>query len=88
MWFTIRVVFSLALSFSLTSAVTAQSQSSSSALKSPQPISSSSETAVRGVVAKYFALYAEKDLDALMRMWSSTSPQLEAREVHLRTFCE
>jgi len=34
---------------------------------------------VRGVVEKYFALYAAKDLDGLISLWSAKSPELEAR---------
>ncbi len=70
-----RVFYALALSLSLISLARAQSQSSSAAFNSTQ----SAEVAVRGVVEKYFALYASKDLDGLMELWSAKSPELEAR---------
>src|SRR5262249_34112584 len=46
-------------------------------LSSPQ---SSNEAAVRAVVEKYYALYAAKDLDGLMSLWSKQSPDLESRK--------
>jgi CHAT domain-containing protein len=69
--FALRVFYPLALSLSIISAVLAQSQSASSALNS---IQSPAEGAVRGVVERYFALYAAKDLDGLMNLWSEKSP--------------
>src|SRR6185436_4194272 len=80
MWFAFRVLYSAVLSVSVISTVLAQTQSSSSALHSTPPISASSETAVRGMVTKYFALYAGKDLDGLMSMWSASSPNREAHK--------
>lgn len=44
--------------------------------QSPSP---SEETAVRAVVEKYFTVYANRDLDGLMRLWSAKSPEREAR---------
>ena len=78
MWFAFRVLYSAVLTVSFISAGLAQTQSSSSALHSTRPISASSETAVRGMVAKYFAVYAGRDLDGLMSLWSSSSPNREA----------
>jgi CHAT domain-containing protein len=77
MSYAFRVFYPLALSLSLISPVLSQSQSSSSALNAAQ---SQDETAVRGVAEKYFALYAGKDLDGLMNLWSFKSPELEARK--------
>ncbi len=39
-----------------------------------QLISSPAESDVRAVVEKYFALYASKDLDGLMNLWSAKIP--------------
>jgi CHAT domain-containing protein/Tfp pilus assembly protein PilF len=61
----------------LASPATPQYQSSSSVPASPQ---SSAESAVRAVVGKYYALYAAKDLDGLMSLWSEQSPDLESRK--------
>src|SRR4030095_3795119 len=80
MWFAFRVLYSAVLSVSGISPVLAQTQSSSSALHSTRPISASSETAVRGMVTKYFAVYAGRDLDGLMSLWSSSSPHREAHK--------
>jgi CHAT domain-containing protein/Tfp pilus assembly protein PilF len=66
---------SLALGLILVSPASPQSQSSSSVPASPQ---SSAESAVRAVVEKYYALYAAKDLDGLMSLWSGQSPDLES----------
>ncbi|HKC88991.1 MAG TPA: hypothetical protein VKG02_23615, partial [Blastocatellia bacterium] len=67
---------SLALSLTLVSRATPQSQSSSA----PASTQSSAESAVRAVAEKYFALYAAKDLDGLMSLWSGQSPDLESRK--------
>src|SRR5215468_9307918 len=72
---------SLALSLILVSRAAPQSQSSSSVPTSPQ---SSSESAVRAVAEKYFALYAAKDLDGLMSLWSEQSPDLESRKQEMQ----
>ncbi len=77
MSFALRVFYSLALSLSLIGAVLAQSQPST--LNSTYPTQSPAEAALRVVVEKYFALYAGKDLDGLMNLWSVKSPELEAR---------
>src|SRR5215470_7651614 len=61
----------LASSLSLSSAVFSPVQSSASVLSASQ---SSAETEARALVEKYFALYAAKDLDGLMRLWSQRSP--------------
>jgi len=65
----------LALSLCLISSVLAQSQSSSSALNAS---SSPDDAAVRAVVEKYFALYAAKDRDGLISLWSRQSPDYAA----------
>ncbi len=80
MSFAFHVFYSLALGLSLLSPVLAQSQSTSSAPSSTHPNQSSAEAAARAVVEKYFALYAAKDLDGLMSLWSAKSPELEARK--------
>src|SRR5215510_12409522 len=61
----------LASSLSLSSAVFSPFQLSASVLNAPQ---SSAETEARALVEKYFALYAAKDLDGLMGLWSQRSP--------------
>ncbi len=72
-----RLLFSLLFSLSLLSPVLSQSQSSSSASSFAQL---QAETAVRGMAEKYFALHARKDLDGLMGLWSSKSPELQSRK--------
>src|SRR5262249_50405539 len=67
---------SLALSLVLFCPAPPQSPSSSPVPAYPQ---SSDESAVRGVVEKYFSLYAAKDLGGLMSLWSEKSPDLESR---------
>src|SRR5215467_12500497 len=64
-------LFSLALSLSLISPGFSQPQSSPSDHNASQ---ASAEPAVRAVVEKYFALYAAKDLDELIGLWSEKSP--------------
>jgi CHAT domain-containing protein/tetratricopeptide (TPR) repeat protein len=49
-----------------------------------QSSSSSEETAVRGVVEKYFALYASKDLEGLMSLWSAKSPDAATSKQNLQ----
>jgi CHAT domain-containing protein/tetratricopeptide (TPR) repeat protein len=71
----------LALSLSLISPSAAQLQSSSS---TPDPLSSSTETAVRAVVEKYFVLYGAKDLDAIMGLWSVKSPDYASHKQDLQ----
>src|SRR5215470_12469681 len=61
----------LAASLSLSSAVFSTAQSSASVLNASQ---SSVETEARTLVEKYFALYAAKDLDGLMGLWSAKLP--------------
>src|SRR5262249_15912226 len=61
----------LASSLSLSSAVFSTAQSSASVLNASQ---SSAETEGRTLVEKYFALYAAKDLDGLMGLWSAKLP--------------
>src|SRR5215475_10477217 len=61
----------LASSLSLSSAVLSPVQSSASVLNASQ---SSAETEARTLVEKYFALYAAKDLDGLMGLWSAKLP--------------
>ncbi|HEV8486891.1 MAG TPA: tetratricopeptide repeat protein [Blastocatellia bacterium] len=63
--------YALALSFSLIGSAFAQVQVSASGLNSSQ---SPAESAVRAVVEKYFTLYANKDVDALLGLWSEKSP--------------
>jgi CHAT domain-containing protein/tetratricopeptide (TPR) repeat protein len=71
---------SLALSLILVSIATPQSQPSSV----PAPPQSSSESAVRAMAEEYFALYAAKDLDGLMSLWSKQSPDLESRKQEIQ----
>src|SRR5215468_4358130 len=68
---------SMALSLILVRPAAPQSQSSPSVPASPQ---SSAESPLRAVVEKYFALYAAKDLNGLMSLWSGQSPDLESRK--------
>jgi len=71
--FAFRVTLqSMFLSLSLIGSSLLAVQSSSSVINSSQ--SSSEESAVRAVEEKYFALYAAKDLDGLMGLWSEKSP--------------
>jgi hypothetical protein len=66
---------SLALSLSLICPVFSQSQSSSSSSSAPPTVARSpAESDLRAVVEKYFALYAGKDLEGLMGLWSEKSP--------------
>jgi len=65
------VLLLLASSLSLSGAVLSPVQSSASVLDASQ---SSAETEARALVEKYFALYAAKDLDGLMGLWSQRSP--------------
>ncbi|HEY7183445.1 MAG TPA: tetratricopeptide repeat protein, partial [Blastocatellia bacterium] len=62
---------SLALSLSLICPAFSQSQSSSSLPTVARP---PAESDLRAVVEKYFALYAGKDLEGLMSLWSEKSP--------------
>src|SRR5262249_9440515 len=64
---------SLALSLSLICPVFSQAQSSSSSAP-PTVARSPAESDLRAVVEKYFALYAGKDLEGLMSLWSEKSP--------------
>src|SRR5215470_20193440 len=67
--------FSLALSLSLICQVFSQTQSSSSSSSAPLTVARSpAESDLRAVVEKYFALYAGKDLEGLMSLWSEKSP--------------
>src|SRR5215471_19361820 len=65
----------LALSLSFNLAFLALSQPASSA---PATQNSSDQEALRALVEKYFALYAAKDLDGLMSLWSRQSPDYVA----------
>ena len=61
----------LALNLTLTFSALGQSQPSSSTLDiSPSPV----DAALSAALEKYFTLYAAKDLDALMSLWSTKSP--------------
>src|SRR5215471_15418869 len=61
----------LASSLSLSGVVLSPVQSSASVLNASQ---SSAETEARTLAEKYFALYAAKDLDGLMGLWSAKLP--------------
>src|SRR2546428_854242 len=82
MSFTLRAsLLLLALSLNLANSAPAQSQSSPPGSKSPPLIPSSSQSsAARALVEKYFSLYAAKDLDGLMSLWSEQSPDFESRK--------
>src|SRR5215475_13559750 len=71
----------LASSLSLSSAVLSPVQSSASVLNASQ---SSAETEAQALVEKYFALYAAKDLDGLMGLWSQRSPDYASLKQNLR----
>ena len=45
---------------------------------------SADEAALRALVDQFFAAYARKDLDALLKQWSTGSPDLEARRKELQ----
>src|SRR5215475_14288537 len=62
---------SLALSLSLICPAFSQAQSPSSL---PTSARSPTESDLRAVVGKYFTLYAGKDLEGLMSLWSEKSP--------------
>ena len=66
----------LALSLSLINSSLAQPQSSSVPPSPP----SSPESALRAVVEKYFLLYAAKDIEGVMRLWSDKSPDYASFE--------
>jgi CHAT domain-containing protein/tetratricopeptide (TPR) repeat protein len=70
----------LALSFSFNVAFLALSQPASSA---PAIQNSSDQEALRALVEKYFALYASKDLDGLMGLWSEKSPDRSSLKQNL-----
>ncbi|MCI0391915.1 MAG: CHAT domain-containing protein [Acidobacteria bacterium] len=62
----------LALSMSLVCSVISLAQSSSSPF--PNVARSAAESDLRALVEKYFILYAGKDLDGLLSLWSEKSP--------------
>jgi len=62
---------SLALSVSLTGPVFSQPRSASSALNAYQ---ASDDSAIRAIPGKYFSLYAAKDIDGLLSLWTQRSP--------------
>src|SRR5262245_23939900 len=74
MLFTLRLLpCLLALSVSLICSVCSLAQSSST---SPQNVArSAAESDLRPLVEQYFALYAGKDLDGLLSLWSEKSPE-------------
>ncbi|HEU0184836.1 MAG TPA: hypothetical protein VFS27_05940, partial [Blastocatellia bacterium] len=41
------------------------------------------EVALRALVVKYFEVYAKKDLDAIMALWSKDAPGGDARRLRL-----
>src|SRR5262249_2674112 len=61
-------LYALVLSLGLKTLAFSQDQSSSAVPNSSPP------PAVRAVVEKYFALYAAKDLDGVIGLWSEKSP--------------
>src|SRR5262245_44432156 len=71
----------LVLSLSLKSPVFPRVQFSSAVPDSSQ---SPAETAVSALVEKYFALYAAKDLEGLMGLWSEKSPDHASLKQNLR----
>jgi CHAT domain-containing protein len=71
----------LASSLSLSGAVLSPVQPSASVLNASQ---SSAETEARAQVEKYFALYAAKDLDGLMGLWSQRSPDYASLKQNLQ----
>src|SRR5215813_3117332 len=71
----------LASSLSLGRAVFSPVQLSASVLNASQ---SSAETEARALVEKYFTLYAAKDLDGLMGLWSQRSPDYASLKQRLR----
>ncbi len=73
---------SLTLSLSLICAVFSQAQEPSSA--PAQAARSTAESDLRALVEKYFALYAVKDLDGLMSLWSEKSPDYASFKKNLQ----
>src|SRR5262245_35468949 len=72
----------LALSMSLICSVFSLAQSSST---SPQNVArSAAESDLRALVEKYFMLYAGKDLDGLMGLWSEKSPDYVSHKQNLQ----
>src|SRR5262245_10569449 len=70
----------LASSLNLSGAVFSPVQSSASVLNASQ---SSAETEARALAEKYFALYAAKDLDGLIGLWSEKSPDRSSLKQNL-----
>src|SRR5262245_46948525 len=64
-------LYALVLSLGLKSLAFSQVQPSSAV---PNSSPHQAEPAVRAVVEKYFALYAAKDMDGLMNLWSRQAP--------------
>src|SRR5688500_17865427 len=71
----------LAFSLSVVNPAPAQPQSSTSVLGSS---TSSDVPAVRAVVERYFVLYAAKDLDGMMGLWSEKSPDYASLKQYLQ----
>src|SRR5436309_1105231 len=77
MWFSLREgLCSIVLILCLINSAFAQSKTTSSNSNS---FESPAEAAVRGLAEEYFALYAGKNLEGLMNLWSTKSPGLAAR---------
>ena len=72
---------SLALSLTLIGPALAQSPPPSSAFHASQ---ASDESAVRAMAEMYFALYAAKDIDGLLNLWSKKSPDYASLKQNLQ----
>ena len=73
-----RWLLALSLSFNFASLALSQPVSSAPAIQN-----SSDQEALRALVEKYFALYAAKDLDGLMGLWSEKSPDRSSLKQNL-----
>ena len=83
MSFALRLSFCLmALSISLICPVFSLAQASSST--PPNVVRAPSESDLRALVEKYFALYDRKDLDGLMGLWSQKSPDYASFKQNLQ----
>src|SRR5262245_13523450 len=80
MSFVSRVFSSLSFSLLLIGTALAQSQSSTTAVRSTHSLPSPTEATVNSIVERYFERLAAKDLEGLMRLWSTDSTAAAARK--------
>ena len=80
MSFASRAVSSLSVNLLFIVSVLAQSQSSTTAVRSTHSLPSPTEAAVNSTVGRYFELLAAKDLDGLIKLWSTDATNAAARK--------